>query len=516
MAEIRPLIHPWVHFSASDVEPAAYARLREGCRRIGFLPTFCHGVLLNVAMTAPEDEAAVAAIRQLTHQEVRRFGISRADLEEAIVQLDEKNRILLLEERPAAGAGSAVRPGSWDFYRHGVRGVAHQLVQFAFAAGASDFLLDEQEEWMDVAIKLAGTKEMLPPVERSFASLLLKAFKEMAGLSTHTVVTGQSGFASVAVGDGRRADLRVEVTPTVHGESLVARVQNRELQLERMQRLPFTEPNQRGLVQSCLHQQQGLIVVTGPTGHGKTTTLYSCLGQLDRSALNIRTLEDPVEFAVPWITQIPVGSGTGRSFSDGLKSLLRQAPNVILMGEIRDQVVAQTCIEAVDTGHLIFATLHARDAIGVISRLLDLGVTGSQLANTLVIAIGQRLVRRLCPGCRRRAVPSRAQARHFEHYRLMPPEYLYLAAGCEQCGHRGEIGLIPIFEIFHPPGHDALAEGIAGASREKYSERMLRERWIDLGGSPLVREGLRLAAVGEVAYAEILKYERNPPSEDPS
>ena len=369
---------------------------------------------------------------------------------------------------------------------------------------------------MDVAIKLAGTKEMLPPVERAFASLFLKAFKEMAGLSTHTVTTGQSGFASVAAGDGRRADLRVEVTPTVHGESLVARIQDRELQLARMKRLPFNQPHQRELVQSCLRQQQGLIVVTGPTGHGKTTTLYSCLGQLDRSALNIRTLEDPVEFAVPWITQIPVGSGTGRSFSEGLKSLLRQAPHVILMGEIRDQAVAQTCIEAVDTGHLIFATLHARDAIGVVSRLLDLGVTGGQLANALVIAIGQRLLRRLCPSCRRRSAPSRAQVRHFEQYRLTPPESLYLAGGCEQCGQRGEIGLVPIFEIFHPAGHEALEDGIARANREEFSERGLRARWLELGGSPLVREGLRLAAAGEVAYSEVLKYERNPPSENSS
>jgi len=203
--------------------------------------------------------------------------------------------------------------------------------------------------------------------------------------------------------------------------------------------------------------EPGLIVATGPTGHGKTTTLYACLGQLDRSVLNIRTLEDPVEFAVPWITQIPVGAGTGRSFADGLKSLLRQSPHVILMGEIRDLPVAQTCMEAVDTGHLILATLHTRDALGVMSRLLDFGLTGRQIALSLLLVIGQRLARRLCPHCRRQVPPTSLQARHFEHYGLPPPAALHVPGGCGECGGKGERGMVPVFELFHPAAHDELS-----------------------------------------------------------
>jgi len=491
----------WVPFSADDVDAAAYAALKAACLQFGFLPAFRDGILLDAAMIAPDDEAAVRMIRRLTHQEVRRFGISEQDFDRAIAVLEARS----------PEQDKARRPDSWDFHRHSAREIAAALVRFAFDAGASDLLLDEQEEWMDVAIKIGGQKEILPPVEKSGAAVLLRAFKEIAGLSTHIVNLWQTGAASLPMDGGRRADLRIEITPTVHGESLVARVQDRSLQLSRMKKLPFACPRQISLAQACLRQNQGLVIATGPTGHGKTTTLYSCLGQLDRSLLNIRTLEDPVEFMVPWITQIPVGAGTGRSFEEGLKSLLRQAPNVILMGEIRDFPVAQTCVEAADTGHLILATLHTRDAVGVVARLLDLGLSGRQIATSLLLAIGQRLVRRLCPHCRRAVPPTRLQARHFEQYRLAVPAALHVPGGCGRCGEQGERGVVPLFELFNPAAHEELVDIIGRANRENFHEHSLRARWRELGGVPLVQEGLALAAAGEIAYAEVLKHERSPP-----
>ena len=494
-------------FSVEDVDAAAYAELREACLRIGFLPAFRHGILLDVAMIAPEDQAAVSAIRQATHQEVRRFGVERLDFERAAHTLENAGRSGPTAEDDGEHIGI---PEAWDTTTKTSREVAFDLVRFAFAAGASDLFLDEQEDWMEVAVKLAGQKEVLPPVDKAFAPGLIRAFKEIAGLSTHTATVWQSGFASVPV-KNRRADLRIEITPTVHGESLVARLQDRERQLDRMRVLPFTDRLQQRIARSSLMQRQGLIIATGPTGHGKTTTLYSCLGQLDRSALNIRTLEDPVEFTIPWITQIPVGAGTGRSFSEGLKSLLRQAPHVILIGEIRDHAVAQTCMEAVDTGHLILATLHTRDAVGAVARLLDLGVTGRQVSGALSLVIGQRLVRRLCPACRRPVPTDLLQARHFEAYVLPIPSVLHVPGGCPECGGRGEHGLVPIFEFLHVAGHAELEEEIATASRDRFNEHAFRVRWMELGGSPLVREGLRLAADGQVAHSEILKHERNPP-----
>lgn len=506
--------YPLVPFEAEDVDIGAYGTLRSACLRYGFLPSLSHGILLDVAMIAPWDEAAVTAIRHWSHQEVRRFAISESDFDRAISRLESRPPAAQGESPGSTQEGTIIRrPECWDFFGCSAREIAGEMVRFAFAVGASDLLLDEQEGWMDVAVKLGGRKEILPPVEKDRAGALLRVFKEIAGLSTHTVNTWQSGAASFPVGSGRRADLRIEITPSLHGESLVARVQDRALQLSRMRELPFTDAKQLRIAQACLKQAQGLIIATGPTGHGKTTTLYSCLGQLDRSSLNIRTLEDPVEFAVPWITQIPVGTGTGRTFSEGLKSLLRQAPHVILMGEIRDQAVAQTCVEAVDTGHLIFATLHTRDAIGVVARMLDLGLTGRQIATSLLLVISQRLVRRLCVHCRRPVPPTPAQASHFGQYHLPVPETLHEPGGCARCAQQGELGVAAIFEFLYPPSDDELTDAIGRASRETFNEQAFRALWSQGGGSSLVREGLLLAAQGLIAHREVLRFERSPPIE---
>jgi type II secretory ATPase GspE/PulE/Tfp pilus assembly ATPase PilB-like protein len=224
------------------------------------------------------------------------------------------------------------------------------------------------------------------------------------------------------------------------------------------------------------------------------------LGQLDRSRLNIRTLEDPVEFTVPWITQIPIGQGTGRDYASGLKSLLRQAPHVILLGELRDRAAAQTCMEAVETGHLLLATLHTRDAVGVVSRLLDLGLTGRQIAAGLRLAVGQRLVPRVCDACRKSRLPTPAERSAFADLQLEPPIVLWEGAGCPACGARGETGLVPVFEIFRPGAHESLEELVACATAASFNERELRRRWLKSGGEPLVRSALKLAADGVITF----------------
>lgn len=502
MTDTRAAVPTAIPLSGDDVAYVWFDTWREACLRLRFLPIFSHGILLQVAQPDPIDEAAIAAIRALTHREVRPFGVPAADFDRAVAALQARPP----DDAPR-GAGvrhhGAFPPHAWG--RPGAfvgREVVREMVAYAFAAEASDLLLDEQEGCMDVAIKRCGRKEILPPLGRDHGSSVLRAFKEVAGLSTHTVTGWQTGSASIAVAADRRADLRVEVTPTVHGESLVARLQDRERQWERMRRLPFVEAGQHREVAACLRQQQGLILATGPTGHGKTTTLYACLGQLDRSALNIRTLEDPVEFTVPWITQIPVGAGTGRDFAGGLRSLLRQAPHVILLGELRDRAAAQTCLEAVETGHLILATLHTRDAVGVIARLLDLGLTGRQVASALLLAIGQRLVRRLCPVCRRPARCTPREAREFERHGLPVPSEIFVPEGCAQCAGRGEAGMIGIFELFRPGLRPELADLIAAAGSADFRERELRRRWIAAGGVPMVRDALARVAAGDIAFVE--------------
>lgn len=482
------------------IDRRAWEQLKDAAGRLRFLPTFCDGLLLQVAMPHPVDESAVAALRGVTHQEVRPFGVEAKAFATAWAAVCASSPSAQMDVEAAEPEPTL---HAWRHAHGPGRALAFEIIAHAHRCGASDILLDDQQEWHDVAMRRFGAKEVLPPVARDVGAALLRACKEMAGLSTSTVLCAQSGAARVAVPAGRRVELRIEVTPTVHGESLVARLQDASRQHDRMQRLPFTDAAQAAEVSACLAQSQGLIVATGPTGHGKTTTLYACLGQLDRSRLNIRTLEDPVEFTVPWITQIPVGAGTGRDFASGLKSLLRQAPHVILLGELRDRAAAQTCMEAVDTGHLLLATLHTRDAVGVVSRLLDLGLTGRQIAAGLRLAIGQRLLPRLCGRCRRPVALTAADRSAFAAWELPAPAQVFEPGGCPVCGARGEDGAIPVFELFRPGRDEAIEGVIAAADVAHFSERDLRRRWRAAGGTPLARSALELVARGDVSMSHV-------------
>jgi len=492
-----------IPFSLTDVDLATFEKLRQLCTRLQFLPTLSEGVLLQLAMVDPYSERSFAEIRNFTHQEVRAFGISLADFEKVMTLIESKStRVDKIKDHQTP----SVRPKFWGNYSS-ARHLVLEIVRVAFHIGASDIFIDQQESWTEVAMTVSGKKEILPPLVRETGYSTMKAFKEMAGIATQGSQSWQSGFARCAIED-QWAELRVEITPTIHGESLVARVQNRSLQIQRMKTLPFYTPEQRLLAGQCLGQKQGLILATGPTGHGKTTTLYACLGQLDRAQLNIRTLEDPVEFTVPWITQIPVGSGTQRSYADGLKSLLRQAPHVILMGEIRDTLVAQTCVEAVDTGHLIFATLHTRDAIGAISRLMDLGLSARSIGTALSLVISQRLMRKLCPECKQKKKIDESQIRHFRRYDLVAPEWLWISRGCSLCGGIGEKGVMPVFELLRPSAHFGMTTELGRADRMNFDESKLRNLWLKSGGLPLMREALVRVSLGDITYNEALKYEQ--------
>jgi len=501
MAHYSDTVPRGVPFHGSDVNLIAFEQCRKLCLEYQVLPTYSDGLFMQLAMVDPAYERAYTEMRNSTHQEVRSFGITADDYEKAVAWILAKP----CETKSVNIELSHERPKFWSNFSSS-RDLVIEIVTLVFRLGASDLFIDQQESWTDVAMTVASQKEILPPLSKENGSSVLKAFKEMSGITTQQYTTWLSGFAKCRV-DETWAELRVEITPTLHGESLVARIQNRSLQLERMRLLQFNSPEHTHSVLACLSQRQGLILATGPTGHGKTTTLYACLGQLDRAKLNIRTLEDPVEFTVPWITQIPVGSGTTRSYADGLKSLLRQAPHVILMGEIRDREVAQTCVEAVDTGHLILATLHTRDAMGVVSRLLDLGLSGNTIGTALTLIISQRLMRKLCTFCKKKVKVTEIQARHFVRYNLAVPEFLFVGCGCKLCGGVGEMGVVPVFEFLRPSLHLGFTSELRKVNRVGYDEEKLRTVWLRTGGTPLIKEALVRAAQGDITYAEVVKYE---------
>lgn len=498
---------PLVEIETEHVDPVAFKSLIQTCRRYRFLPTYSHEMVLVVAMVNPWDEAVLVRIRQVTHQEVRVVGISETAYNRVLAHATEVMFRREQEEKEARGkvvARVVERPISWPLRTKPARAVVEDLVQLSADLGASDILLTPGEHWLDVRIKASGKTEVLPPIERRFAQPFLRAFKEMAGMSVRETKGIQKGKADMSIAGKGEYELRIETAPMVYGESLVARLQNRREQLDRMLRLPFTGKNLE-IVTAALKQKQGFFVTTGPVNSGKSTLLYSCLRQIDPNTHNIRTLEDPPEINLPWTGQIPVDDKTDVNFQAGLKSLLRQSPDVILLGEIRSPEVCGTAIEAVFTGHLVFATIHATDAVGVVPRLLDLGVSGHKIAGALLLVVGQRLVPRLCPDCRSKVSVTDEIAKHFELHNVPVPPHIYEPVGCPLCDNTGIRGRVPLFELVCP--NDEMRETIAAASDEHFDRAKLVQQWRAAGGAPLGSHAMQRVAAGEIDYAEAQKHD---------
>ena len=498
---------PMIDLEFSHCDQDAFDDLSRLCVQHKFLPTYRSGMLLVLAMLRPWDEAALVRVRQATHQEIRVVGIRPSVFERLLARLNSA-QILRQDgkrrEKASRVVNVVVRPVSWEMRGRPMRQVVEHIIQLSASLSASDIILTPGQDWLDIRIKASGKTEVLPPCERRFAQPLLKAFKEMAGMGVRDTRGIQNGKADVSIPGHGDYELRLATAPTVFGESLVSRLQYRLEQLDRILKLTFTWRNLE-IVQAALKQKQGLFVTTGPVNSGKTTLMYSCLRQIDPSTHNIRTLEDPPEMNLPWVGQIPVDDKTEVNFSAGLKSLLRQSPDVILVGEIRSAEVCQTAIEAVLTGHLIFCSIHATDALGVVPRLLDLGVSGHKIAASLLIVVGQRLVPTLCPSCRAKTRVTEEMARHFAIHKIPVPDHVYESVGCPECDNTGYRGRVPLFEMVCP--NDSMRETISEASNEHFARSQLYRQWTEAGGEPLGRHAMLRVAAGEIDYQEAQKHD---------
>ena len=315
----------------------------------------------------------------------------------------------------------------------------------AFRTRATDLHFDPVREGYAVRFRVDG--KMLPVVllPAAVGRGVLGVVKILSDLDIAGRKNIQDGSFTVVV--GRRVDCRVSFTPTHHGEKLVIRILDTAVLPETLADLGLSAL-MLTQIRSVCHLDAGMIVVSGPTGSGKTTTLYTCIRSIDCRSRNVVTIEDPIEYHMNGITQIQVDLKRGHDFSDILKSVLRQDPDVILVGEIRDHETAKTALQAAMTGHLVFTTLHARDSISSIFRLLDLGVESYMIANSVSLCLAQRLVRVLCPHCKRavRPRPSQLIAMKMENKKIDP---IYTQVGCRKCLGVGFWGRTAIFEMLN-------------------------------------------------------------------
>ncbi len=363
--------------------------------------------------------------------------------------------------------------------------------------GASDIHLEAYENRSVIRYRVDGMLRdvMTPP--RPLHAALVSRIKVMASLDIAEKRLPQDGRITLRVA-GRPVDVRVSTLPTGHGERVVLRLldkQHGRLQLEAL----GMNPSVLAGLDNLIRAPHGIILVTGPTGSGKTTTLYAALSRLDATKLNIMTVEDPIEYDLDQVSQTHVNPRIELTFARALRAILRQDPDVVMIGEIRDLETAQIAVQASLTGHLVLATLHTNDALGAVTRLSDMGVEPYLLATSMIGVLGQRLIRRLCPACKQPAPLDGAEQAALAEFNI---NQVMHAVGCSECNHTGYRGRTGVYELFSL--NDAARRLIHdGASEAELRAEATRNGWLSL-----YDDGLRWVAAGETTLEEVMRVAR--------
>lgn len=373
--------------------------------------------------------------------------------------------------------------------------LVNALLVDAIKQGASDIHFEPEGSFLRVRYRIDGEMVQVRAFHRDYWAAMVVRIKIMSGMNIAESRYPQDGRISYTV-LGRDVDFRVATQPTVHGENIVMRLLDKAKSLVPLSDLGFSEHN-ISLLKKLLKRPEGIIIVTGPTGSGKTTTLYSVLNFINEIGVNIMTLEDPVEYQLPLIRQSNVREGTGLDFLNGIKSLMRQDPDIIFVGEVRDEDTALMAIRAALTGHQVFTTLHTNDALGSIPRLGDIGVPLHLLAGSLIGAIAQRLARKLCKHCRRAYTATTEECHVLGVDPKMPPN-IYRAVGCDKCNHRGYKGRVAIAEILRVDhGMDELISTNA-------TRRVMMEYAKQHGFVTMQQDGIHKVLEGEISLEELI------------
>jgi general secretion pathway protein E/type IV pilus assembly protein PilB len=370
--------------------------------------------------------------------------------------------------------------------------LVNHLIMEGFRSRASDIHLEPLNQKFRVRYRIDGALREIEGPPRRLHPSVISRIKIMAKMKISEKRLPQDGRIEIRVMD-RDLDLRVSSIPTNHGESIVLRILDRKSLTPGLQNLGFYSDDQASFERIIRHPN-GILLITGPTGSGKTTTLYACLNHLNQPDRKIITVEDPVEYQLPGVNQVHVRPEIGLSFAAALRSILRQAPNVIMIGEIRDQETADIAINASLTGHLVLSTLHTNDAPSAITRLTDIGVKPFLISSALRGVVAQRLVRTICEDCKTSHAPTPAESRL-----LTTSGPLFKGSGCPSCGHTGYLGRKGIFELL-PVDDDVQQMIYSGIPTTE-----LRAKARALGMRTLREDGLRKATEGLTTLNEVLR-----------
>ena len=499
-----------IDVASLEIPPEILRLIPTGLARLhGALPVGLADNAIKVALADPLDAQAVEDLRfalgrdihvviaptaQIEERLRRHYGEDTSSMEEILKQLGEVGQLMTLVGEDVSGANIEAEANATPIIRF-VDLILYQAIQDR----ASDIHFEPFQGEFKIRYRVDGALyEMVPP-PRHLALPVISRVKVMANMNIAERRLPQDGRIKKNIA-GRSIDLRVSTLPTQFGESVVLRVLDRatvNLDLESLGMPDYI----RDYILEIIYRPNGIFIVTGPTGSGKTTTLYSCLRKINTLDSKLLTAEEPVEYDLEGIMQVPVNEAIGLSFARVLRTFLRQDPDRIMIGETRDLETGQIAIQASLTGHLVFTTLHTNDAPGAITRLIDMGIEPFLISSTLEAVLGQRLIRKICPQCRSTYEPK---ATVLEQLNLSSHDvgdrHFYYGKGCESCNDTGYKGRKGIYELLR------ITDPIRELINESAPTVVLKEKAIELGMVTLRQDGIRSIFDGDTTVEEVLKY----------
>ncbi len=499
----------YVNLADTQIPPAILKLIPSGLARLHrALPIGLNGNTLRIALadplnpTAAEDlrfalgkdvDVVVAPTEQIEERIKEHYGSDTASMDEVLKQLGEAGEMLQIRGDESAAAVEAEANATPI-----IRFVDLILFQ-AIQDRASDIHFEPFENEFKIRYRVDGALYEMSPPPRHLALPVISRVKVMANMNIAERRLPQDGRIQKNIA-GRHVDLRVSTLPTQFGESVVLRVLDRSTVNLDLEMLGMPDYIHSYLIE-LINRPNGIFIATGPTGSGKTTTLYSCLRKINTVDSKLLTAEEPVEYDLEGIVQVPVNEAIGLSFGRVLRAFLRQDPDRIMIGETRDLETAQIAIQASLTGHLVFTTLHTNDAPGAVTRLIDMGVEPFLISATLEAVLGQRLLRSICPNCRAAYKPNESLLAQLElTKRDIGERQFFYGTGCDTCNQTGYKGRKGIYELMQ----------ISDPVRELINERaptvVLKQKAVELGMVTLRQDGIRSIFAGDTTIEEVLKY----------
>lgn len=439
---------PYINFSNFDVDTNACRMISERiARRNRLIPVGIENGELLVAMANPMDILAVEDVRIMSGMRVQTAISSKAAIERAInlhynSTADTEKAVHEFSQQVMPQEKKEEPEKAADIENAPVVRIVKSLLVDAVKTKTSDIHIEPFENSVRIRYRIDGELKEITTLPKTIHSGLVTRIKIIGEMDISERKIPQDGRVGMRV-EEKEIDMRISVIPTVYGEKIVIRLLDKSGVIATKESLGFTDHNMQ-LLEKIMKVPEGMILLTGPTGSGKTTTLYALLRELNNITRNIVTLEDPVEYKLHGINQVQVNNKVGMTFAGGLRSILRQDPDVVMLGEIRDEETAQIAVRAAITGHIVLSTLHTNDTASTISRLVDMGVKKYMVSSAVVGVIAQRLVKRICPKCKEEYIPT---LREMLLLGLEHPQYLYKGAGCNFCGGSGYAGRMAIHEI---------------------------------------------------------------------